>query len=113
MTFPESVMPAGCGGSVHEPQAGVSAREPAPHEDAAPVSRQRKLQMQYAAEGRCRYCGAPRGDYADRCDPCGLKQRLRMRERQGCKAWRPGGRGRPPKNWVAASVAPGGAGGRQ
>ena len=60
------------------------------------LSRQRRWQLARIAEGRCSQCGKPRRHYAAVCDECALIQRRRNRAHQGCKAWKPGGMGRPP-----------------
>lgn len=62
------------------------------------VSRQRLKQRQLIADGLCRSCGKPRNLYSSLCDPCADKWRGWQRRRLGCKEWKPGGRGRPPKH---------------
>jgi len=60
-------------------------------------SRQYRWQQKKIAEGRCSRCGAKREHYAVFCDICQLDHRLRQQKRCGARAWRSGGRGRPPK----------------
>jgi hypothetical protein len=57
---------------------------------------------QRVAEGKCIWCGEPRGESTSTiyCEEHLLAirtaSRNRMRKKTGCKPWRPGGRGRPP-----------------
>jgi len=62
------------------------------------ISRQRLWQAKRLAEGRCVRCGKPRNLYAQRCDACQAIETQRIREKNQCKAWKAGGRGRKPKN---------------
>jgi hypothetical protein len=59
------------------------------------VSRQcihsRKLRML----GLCLRCGKPSGGHVF-CEHCRVKVRNSKRQKTGCKAWQPGGSGRPP-----------------
>ena len=61
------------------------------------LSRQRLLQKQWVEQGKCSICGAERDHYAMHCDACYAKVAKRRRRSLGQKAWKPGGRGRPPK----------------
>lgn len=47
--------------------------------------------------GLCRSCPNELNLYAWECDACAIKHQERMRKLTGCKPWRPGGPGRPPK----------------
>jgi hypothetical protein len=77
-------------------KASVSSRPLMPKRDLSRLSRQRRWQLARVAEGRCSKCGKPRQHYPTMCDPCAVDNRRRMREKNGCKAWKPGGHGRPP-----------------
>jgi len=61
------------------------------------TSRQYRWQQKKIAEGNCSRCGARRNHYAVFCDGCQLNHRLTQQKRSGARAWRMGGRGRPPK----------------
>jgi len=64
---------------------------------------QRQRRAARAAAGLCTACGArPVTVYAALCAACRALQRKSDRRRRGCGAWRPGGRGRPPKDRGAA-----------
>lgn len=65
--------------------------------EAKPLSRQRKWQNRRLAEGRCVRCGQKRNLYAQRCDSCQSKETERAREKNECREWRTGSRGRRPK----------------
>jgi hypothetical protein len=59
------------------------------------IVRQGKLN----AKGLCRQsCGRPLETPSGLCGECAMKIRLSQRDRLGCNPWRPGGRGRPPKD---------------
>jgi hypothetical protein len=66
-----------------------------------PVSRQRRLQIRWKAEGKCVTCGRPRNLYADMCDWHHLAVAEWQRRRAGSKPWQPGTRGRIPLWWSA------------
>ena len=61
-----------------------------------PVSRQRKSQLRAAKRGQCIRCGGRPLETSNHCRECAEKIRLRTRQRQGNKPWKPGGPGRPP-----------------
>lgn len=61
------------------------------------LSRQRRWQNKRLAEGRCVRCGAMRNLYSQRCDDCQTRETVRAREKNKCKAWKAGSRGRKPK----------------
>jgi predicted RNA-binding Zn-ribbon protein involved in translation (DUF1610 family) len=65
-------------------------------------SKQLLWQRKAVAEGRCPICGRPRG-VTQRCERCRKKAVLAARKRLGCKPWRPGGTGRPPKGRGSAA----------
>lgn len=65
-------------------------------------SRQRLWQAKRLAEGKCVRCGKPRNLYKHRCDECQRAETQRTRERNNCKEWKAGGRGRKPKTEVQA-----------
>ncbi len=48
------------------------------------------------AVGLCCWCGEPRGKSRRYCDRHVLIVRREHRNRKGCAAWQPGGRGRKP-----------------
>lgn len=65
---------------------------------AAQKSKQRKWQEKMRALGLCQACGADKPiQDTPYCPGCTLKRADVDRERKGCKAWRPGKPGRPPK----------------
>jgi len=49
-----------------------------------PSERVKQHRLKRRAEGLCDRCGKPTEDSAFRCNECGIKHRIRMRERQGC-----------------------------
>jgi DNA-directed RNA polymerase subunit RPC12/RpoP len=53
---------------------------------------------------KCVDCKKPLEDYKERCNHCHFRTVAMMRKRLGCNAWRPGGRGRPPKVKTAESI---------
>ena len=68
-----------------------------------PVSRQSAWQEKMRGQCRCVSCGKKdkrTKDGEDRCQKCLKKGREYSRNHKrrvlGCKAWKPGGRGRPP-----------------
>ncbi len=64
-------------------------------------SRQLRWQQKQMSRGLCQKCGEKRNLYAALCDLCGHKARDAVRIRKKSKMWKPGGPGRPPKNFVA------------
>lgn len=63
------------------------------------MTRQRAWQLRKQAAGLCVICGKPKADGSKQsCLEHLEKNRVGNRERTGHKPWRPGGRGRPPKN---------------
>ena len=65
-------------------------------------SRQQRWQEKKKAEGLCVICGKE-GDGVYCPEHRKLRQRI-DRKRTGCKAWRPGGKGRPPKTALTKSA---------
>lgn len=63
------------------------------------MSRQSEWMAARVAAGKCKFCGKPRGDSPSKvlCRPCSKQSRNYVRRKAGCKPWRPGGPGRPPK----------------
>lgn len=70
-------------------------------------SRQQVWQEKMFEQGRCVTCGNPRkkSRFKRHCSGCGKKASDKVRERKGCKKWRPGGPGRPPHSSVIAREA--------
>jgi hypothetical protein len=64
------------------------------------MSRQRLWQQKMQEAGKCRQCGQAMGKslYKSWCQKCGDAQKLRRREKTGCKPWKRGGKGRPPNS---------------
>lgn len=65
------------------------------------LSRPMRYRIRRFREGKCINCGAVRGEkYKRYCDQCGEKRRRADKKRRKAKfhTWKPGGRGRPPKN---------------
>lgn len=62
------------------------------------VSRQRRWQIARRAAGKCEWCGQRLNKYSAMCDDCAKRIRERARKRGGFKEWKPGSRGRPPKD---------------
>lgn len=69
-----------------------------------PVSRERKRQLRKNKIGLCFFASCECEVFSGGlCRKHFLKGRITNRKRQGCKAWRPGSRGRPPKRLVDTS----------
>ena len=64
---------------------------------AKKLSRQREAQLRQIARGLCaQFCGRPAQVGRQQCRECQIKGSIRKRLALGCKAWVPGGPGRPP-----------------
>lgn len=61
------------------------------------VSRQRKSQLKRKSMGLCPRCSSSEITGGIRCFECVIKHRKQERKRLGCKEYKPGNRGRPPK----------------
>ncbi len=62
------------------------------------MTRQRAYQLRNAAAGKCSICPEPKDpNSALFCRTHAIAHRKRARVAADCKAWRPGGVGRPPK----------------
>jgi hypothetical protein len=64
----------------------------------APECRKRRWSEKQVTAGRCRACGQPRQRYRSYCDECVADRREQDRFRRGCRPWRRGAPGRPPKS---------------
>ena len=64
---------------------------------AKPISKQRQYQLRRIKKGLCSICGKNPLALGERCKDCTKKHRKVSRKSKGCKAWKSGGRGRPPK----------------
>jgi hypothetical protein len=56
----------------------------------------RKLWASRRERGLCIRCSSPREGSKNHCPKCLSEKKLAIRERRGCKPWRPGGPGRRP-----------------
>jgi len=61
------------------------------------ISRQLKRYHRKRVAGLCVRCGRAKATKSVFCADCAEAHRQVMREATGCKAWRKGGPGRPPK----------------
>jgi len=50
----------------------------------SPSERVKKHRLKRRAEGLCDRCGKPTENGAFRCNECGIKHRIKMRQRNGC-----------------------------
>ena len=60
-------------------------------------ARTKAWRLKRRAAGLCDRCGRPRKESAFRCDECGIKHRVKERERLDCTSWYVTGIGGRPK----------------